>query len=296
MIAVSGIDMAAWDALAKAAGLPLAEFLGGTLAAGPGLQQQRPVAYRCVDKLGDGSGRAGRRGRLQGRSSFASAATASLTISPRSRAVRDGGRSGRQADGRFQPGPDASAMRCVRCHALDDQGLYWFEEPITYDNLAGYAQLARELEDAGAARRELLRPPRAVAGGPRTGAGDYVMPDLMRIGGVTGWLRAAAIAGAAGMPMSTHLYPGVRRPPDARHRDRALARMAGLGRPDPRGAVRARQGRLVIPDRPGSASSGTRRRSSGCVRRLGGVRCRFEDPVRRCMLRRSRTIRGRCVQ
>ena len=29
----------------------------------------------------------------------------------------------------------------------------------------------------------------------------------MRIGGVTGWLRAAAIAGAAGIPMSTHLYP-----------------------------------------------------------------------------------------
>ncbi|TMQ22885.1 MAG: hypothetical protein E6K82_12115 [Candidatus Rokuibacteriota bacterium] len=39
------------------------------------------------------------------------------------------------------------------------------------------------------------------------GAGDYVMPDLMRIGGVTGWLRSAAIAGAAGIPMSTHLYP-----------------------------------------------------------------------------------------
>jgi mandelate racemase len=39
------------------------------------------------------------------------------------------------------------------------------------------------------------------------GAGDLVMPDLMRIGGVSGWLRAAAIAGAAGLPMSTHLYP-----------------------------------------------------------------------------------------
>ena len=36
---------------------------------------------------------------------------------------------------------------------------------------------------------------------------DFVMPDLMRIGGVTGWLRAAAIAGTAGMPVSTHLYP-----------------------------------------------------------------------------------------
>jgi mandelate racemase len=33
------------------------------------------------------------------------------------------------------------------------------------------------------------------------------MPDLMRIGGVTGWLRAAAIAGAAGVEMSSHLYP-----------------------------------------------------------------------------------------
>jgi mandelate racemase len=35
------------------------------------------------------------------------------------------------------------------------------------------------------------------------------MPDFMRIGGVTGWLRAAGIAGAAGIPMSTHLYPEV---------------------------------------------------------------------------------------
>jgi mandelate racemase len=39
------------------------------------------------------------------------------------------------------------------------------------------------------------------------GAGDLVMPDLMSIGDVTGWLRAAAVAGAAGIPMSTHLYP-----------------------------------------------------------------------------------------
>jgi mandelate racemase len=38
---------------------------------------------------------------------------------------------------------------------------------------------------------------------------DFVMPDFMRIGGVTGWLRAAAIAGTAGVPMSTHLYPEV---------------------------------------------------------------------------------------
>ena len=35
------------------------------------------------------------------------------------------------------------------------------------------------------------------------------MPDFMRIGGVTGWQRAAAIAAAADIPISTHLYPEV---------------------------------------------------------------------------------------
>ena len=35
------------------------------------------------------------------------------------------------------------------------------------------------------------------------------MPDFMRIGGVTGWLRSAAVAGVAGIPMSTHLYPEI---------------------------------------------------------------------------------------
>ncbi len=43
----------------------------------------------------------------------------------------------------------------------------------------------------------------------RQQACDFVMPDFMRIGGVIGWLKAAAIAGAAGTPMSTHLYPEV---------------------------------------------------------------------------------------
>ena len=38
---------------------------------------------------------------------------------------------------------------------------------------------------------------------------DYVMPDLERIGGVTGWQRAAALAAARGIEMSSHLFPEV---------------------------------------------------------------------------------------
>jgi len=42
-----------------------------------------------------------------------------------------------------------------------------------------------------------------------TEASDFVMPDLERIGGVSGWQRAAALAATHGIEMSSHLYPEV---------------------------------------------------------------------------------------
>jgi mandelate racemase len=51
--------------------------------------------------------------------------------------------------------------------------------------------------------------PRAMYDAIRSRACDLVMPDLMRIGGVSGWLQAAAIADVTGLPMSSHLYPEV---------------------------------------------------------------------------------------
>ena len=35
------------------------------------------------------------------------------------------------------------------------------------------------------------------------------MPDVMKIGGVTGWMRAAALAHAKGIRVSSHLWPGI---------------------------------------------------------------------------------------
>jgi mandelate racemase len=95
-----------------------------------------------------------------------------------------------------------------RCHAIDDFDLAWIEEPIVYDNLDGYVRLASELKTP-IQIGENFYGPRDLHAALQRNACDYVMPDFMRIGGVTGWLRAAAIAGAAGVPMSTHLYPEV---------------------------------------------------------------------------------------
>src|SRR5256884_7575093 len=71
--------------------------------------------------------------------------------------------------------------------------------------------MGRDRAQGGAADpdgRDLLGT-RAMAAAIAAGAADFVMPDLARIGGVTGWLRAAALADAAGLEMSSHLYPEV---------------------------------------------------------------------------------------
>jgi len=95
-----------------------------------------------------------------------------------------------------------------RCRALDGEGLTWIEEPMRYDDLTGHARLARDI-GTPVMLGENFYGPRAMHEAIQAQACDLVMPDLMRIGGVTGWLQAAAIADAAGLPMSSHLYPEV---------------------------------------------------------------------------------------
>ncbi len=78
-----------------------------------------------------------------------------------------------------------------RCYAIDDLGLAWIEEPIVYDNLQGYARLTADLKTP-VQIGENFYGPRALYSALQMKACDYVMPDFMRIGGVTGWQRAAA--------------------------------------------------------------------------------------------------------
>jgi L-alanine-DL-glutamate epimerase and related enzymes of enolase superfamily len=205
MIAVAGIDMAIWDALAKAAGMPLAVILGGSLGGVPAynsnglwLTDVSTLAKEAEELVAEGQF-TGLKLRL-GRDRLADDLAAL-------RAVREGAGDEIKLMVDFNQGLSLGDA-LARCHALDDAGLYWFEEPIVYNNLSGYAQLARELKTP-VQIGENFYGPRAIHNALAAGACDYVMPDLMRIGGVSGWLRAAPVAAAAGIQVSTHLYPEV---------------------------------------------------------------------------------------
>ncbi len=205
MIAVSGLDMAAWDALAKAAGMPLCVLLGGSVGPvkaynsnGLWLQEPEAVAAEAIELRDEGgfSGLKLRLGRERVRDDLATL-----------RAVRHAVGEDMQLMVDFNQGLDLGEA-LLRCHAIDDFGLAWIEEPIVYDNLDGYIQLAAELKTP-IQIGENFYGPRDLYRALQSKACDYMMPDFMRVGGVTGWLRSAAIAGTAGVPISTHLYPEV---------------------------------------------------------------------------------------
>ena len=248
MIAASGIDMAIWDALAKAAGLPLARLLGGTVGTVPAynsnglwLTDVSTLAKEAAELAAEG-GFTALKLRL-GRDALADDLAAI-------REVRQGAGDFVKIMVDFNQGLTLGDA-LLRCHALDEQGLYWFEEPIAYDNLSGYAQLTRELRTP-VQLGENFYGPRELYKAVRSGAGDYVMPDLMRIGGVSGWLRAVPIAAAAGIQVSTHLYPEF-----AAHLMRAAETAHWLewqdwADPVVKEPFTVSDGKIEIPERPGA--------------------------------------------
>jgi mandelate racemase len=197
--------MALWDALAQAAGLPLARLLGGTPGPVPaynsnglGLIPPDAAGDEALALVADGGFTAlkVRVGRAGDADDLAAVRNVRAAVGDEVTLVVD-----------YNQGLTLGEA-LTRCHALDAEGIDWIEEPLRYDDLDGHARLAREVATP-VMLGENFYGPRAMLDAIRAQACDLAMPDLMRIGGVTGWLRAAAIAEATGIPMSSHLYPEV---------------------------------------------------------------------------------------
>jgi mandelate racemase len=201
-MAIAAIDMAAWDVQCKASGLPLARMLGGTLKASRG--------YGAVGM----SGEAG-------------------SASEAEQAVRQGFAAVKAKIGYATAQEDVQVVRAIRnavgdqikimvdynqsllvpeamhrAKLLDAEGIEWIEEPTLAEDYAGHAQIKAAAVTPIQAGENWWGPiefRKAI----NAGASDLLMPDVMKIGGITPWLKIAAMAEVYGMPVSNHLFPEV---------------------------------------------------------------------------------------
>jgi mandelate racemase len=201
-IALAAIDMALWDALARLHGVSLARLLGGV---------EKPIpAYGAVGYDGPEGSAAVAAGWAERGFKGVKAKIGYPTVNEDVAVIRAI---------RKAVGNDVAIMvdynQCLtpaeaieRLRVLDDEGLTWVEEPTLAHDYRGHALIAREAKtpiQCGENWWGVIDVRHALD----TGASDLIMPDAMKIGGVTGWLRVAALAQAEGIRVSSHLWPEI---------------------------------------------------------------------------------------
>ena len=195
---VSGLDMAFWDALGQAAGWPVARLLGGEPKPLPAYD-----SYGAIDPRAD-------EGDIR----------CSLEAGFRAIKIKLG--EGELAKDlasvkavRGMIGPDVALMvdynqsldpaeACRRAERLREFDLGWIEEPVPAEDLQGHALVRKAGVPVQTGENWWF--PRDMQKAIAAGACDLAMPDVMKIGGITGWLRAMGQAEAASIPMSSHIF------------------------------------------------------------------------------------------
>jgi mandelate racemase len=245
-MAVAGIDMACWDALARAADLPLNRLLGGNNTSP--LQTYDSLGMIAPDKI-EGvlqqSLDAGFRA-VKIKVGFPDVAT-DVEVVRRGRAVL-----GDDVDFMVDYNQSLAVPEAIsRIQKLQEFNLLWIEEPV----------LATAHEDSATIRKAVDTPIQLGENwwGPADmklsldyGASDFVMPDVMKIGGVSGWKKAAAMAEAEGLPMSSHLFSEISAQlllitPTGHYLEYLDVASAVLQTP-----LQIEDGAAIVPDRAGS--------------------------------------------
>jgi L-alanine-DL-glutamate epimerase-like enolase superfamily enzyme len=252
-IAAAALDIAVWDILGKASGEPLWRLLGGhsdrarvydsgSLLANDLDALQRAASasvangYRAM-KMRPGPDRHGRISEVVRRVS----------------AVREA--VGFDVDLMYDVNQTWSVPRAIRAaKALEEFELFWIEDPTAMHDIPGQAAIAAAVDvpicsgeyhyDAPSLLR--LLEARAV---------DYLMVDLLRMGGITHFRKVAAVANAFGVPVASHLVPEV-----FAHCIAAIPNglmVEGMPWTEPlfQGLPQLEDGRIVLSERPGHGLS-----------------------------------------
>jgi len=201
-MALAGIDMALWDALARTQNVPLFRLLGGA---------EKPLpAYGAVGY--DGAAGSARVAEQWARRGFrgVKAKIGYPTVQEDLEVIRAMRKAvGNQVAIMVDYNQSLSPADAInRLHTLDDEGLTWIEEPTLAHDYEGHAWIAREIRtpiQCGENWWGTLDLRHAIDGH----ASDFIMLDVMKIGGVTGWMRASSLAAAHSLRVSSHLWPEV---------------------------------------------------------------------------------------
>jgi L-talarate/galactarate dehydratase len=205
-LALSAIDMACWDLKGKAVGQSVCALLGGlrdrvaTYASGA-LMRPHPVDYlaKAGPRLRD-------MGFRQMKMQCGSEPTVAASVE-RVRVMREA------------IGPDVDLMCDINQlwnvnqaievgRRIEPYHLFWLEDPVAHDDYPGLARIADALTAPIAAGeyhygivpfRHLLEA-RSI---------DIAMIDLLRVGGITQWMKVAGMAEAFNLPVVSHLVPEI---------------------------------------------------------------------------------------
>ena len=204
-MAIAAVDVALWDLKAKLTGQSLAALLGSIRDAIPAYGSGGFTSYlrdRLADQLGDWAAQGMRFVKMK------------VGRSPEDDPARV--RAARRAIGECELFVDANGaytrkQALAAAQAFAEQGVTWFEEPVSSDDLEGL-RLLRDRAPAGM----------DIAAGEYGHDGNYfrrmldvvdaLQADATRCAGITGFLEAAALCSAHGLPLSSHCAPSLHLP------------------------------------------------------------------------------------
>ncbi len=254
-LALAAIDVALWDLGAKRAGEPLWKFLGGQVNATVeayntdigwlSFSREQLVANckRAVEAEGFTRLKV-KVGHDDERVDLARLAAVRKAIGPDIRLAIDG-------NGKWD------LPTCLRfCAGARDLDLFWFEEPLWYDDVGSHAALARAAS-IPVALGEQLYTLDAFRAFVQAGAVHYVQPDVTRLGGISEYLQVADLALAHRLPVAPHAgeMSQVHVHLAFAHPAHAILEYIPWIRDHFEEPIRVVEGRYVLPQQPGAGTT-----------------------------------------
>jgi L-alanine-DL-glutamate epimerase-like enolase superfamily enzyme len=206
-LAISAIDIALWDIRGKAFGVPLARLLGASRDRVPAYASGALTRTTPTDKLERAAAALVEKGYSQIKTQMAVEGLNPAQEIERIRLIRNA------------VGPDTNLMVDINQRwsvagaisigsRIEDLGLGWLEDPARCDDYQGLAKIADALATPVCAGEYLygIEPHRQTMTHHSV---DIVMIDLLRVGGVTQWMKVAGMAEAFNKPVASHLLPEI---------------------------------------------------------------------------------------